>query len=285
MNNDGRRHLDPLHTTRYVHIPHLREKLEWLYGFHPLIKSQERLAHELDVSPATLSTWLNGKRYSDVSTVATVNPDSIPTKRFREFINIWAIPDAVIELPDLIEFKNALATLEASHGPWERLVRSLPDDQNIEFIVNRTRGIVDPDGEHDPGTPHFHIRDEVAFRVANPGFRHGVLLLQDRLGWVTLRPSSRWPETKIGDVLTFPQAAANGSTRFAALDLVGGFHRVLVIFVQQSLPAGVIDILSAHPMMPSSLNYIVAALQGMLAEGPKKCCMLSRRFFVSSTER
>jgi DNA-binding response OmpR family regulator len=42
MNNDGRRHLDPVHTTRYVHIPHLREKLEWLYGYHPLIKSQER---------------------------------------------------------------------------------------------------------------------------------------------------------------------------------------------------------------------------------------------------
>ena len=57
MNNDGRRHLDPTHTTRYVHIPHLREKLEWLYGYHPLIKSQERLADELEVSPATLSTW------------------------------------------------------------------------------------------------------------------------------------------------------------------------------------------------------------------------------------
>src|SRR5277367_1838424 len=96
-NTDVRRHLAPVHTTRYVYIPHLRKKLEWLYGYHPLIKNQERLAHELDVSPATLSAWLNGKRYTDASTVATVKGFTVATKRFREFINIWAIPDAVIE--------------------------------------------------------------------------------------------------------------------------------------------------------------------------------------------
>jgi hypothetical protein len=37
----SRRELEPVHTKGYMHLPHLREKLEWLYGYHPFVNTNE----------------------------------------------------------------------------------------------------------------------------------------------------------------------------------------------------------------------------------------------------
>jgi hypothetical protein len=268
-----------------MHLPRLREKLEWLYGYHPFVNTQYQLASELKVSPATLSTWLNGTRYTDPRTVATVNPDSIPIKHYRSFLDIWGLPGSLLEIEDLTEFKNALATFEAGRGPWEKLIRALPDDESIEIVANAQRGIVDPEDEEDPGIVQLHAGDEILLRVPNPNRRHAVMLLQDRIGWSSLRPNPRWVETLADGDIVFPRQGAEGAPRFARLDMVGGVHRVLVIFTDDPLPAGVLDILMGRPLEVGSLNHAVSAIQNRLAAGPNKCRILCRRFVVSPGAR
>src|SRR5690349_377009 len=220
----SRRELEPVHTKGYVHLPHLREKLEWLYGYHPFVNTQYQLANELKVSPATLSTWLNGTRYTDPRTVATVNPDSIPIKHYRSFLDIWGLPGPILEIEDLAEFKNALATFEAGRGPWEKLVRAVPDDESIEIVTNVQRGLIDPEDEDDPGIVQLRAGDEILLRAAHPGARHAVMLLQDRVGWSSLRPNPRWRETEIDGEIVFPRQGRDEAPRFARLDMVGGIH-------------------------------------------------------------
>jgi hypothetical protein len=278
----GKRLLEPAYTPGYVHISHLRKKLKWLYGYHPFVNAQYKLAQALHVAPATLSTWLNGMQYDDPRTVAPVNPDSIPVKHFRSFVDIWGLPQAVLEIEDLTEFKNVLATFEAGRSAWEKLVRAVPDDDRIEIIANINRGIIDPDDEEDPGILQFGAGGEILIRAANPGLRHGLMLLQDRFGWSCLRPNARWKETEIGDSLIFPRQIANEPPRFARLDTVGGVHRVLAIFVAEPPAAGVLDILLTRPIDAGSLNHTAAVFQNMLAAGPDHCRMLSRRFLVAT---
>ena len=117
MINREKRQLEPTYTKRYVHIPRLREKLEWLYSYHPTVKKQKDLARELGVSPAALSGWLNGKTYSDSTTIAPTNPDCIPIRCFPKFVDIWALPISVLELSDMTEFKGALLSFRTGHGP------------------------------------------------------------------------------------------------------------------------------------------------------------------------
>ncbi len=57
--------MEPVHTSGYVHIPHLRKKLKLLYGYHSLIDVQYKLAQALGVAPSTLATWLNGTQFKD----------------------------------------------------------------------------------------------------------------------------------------------------------------------------------------------------------------------------
>jgi hypothetical protein len=280
----GKRLLEPAYTAGYVHIPHLRKKLKWLYGYHPFIDTQYKLAQALRVAPATLSTWLNGIQYDDASTVAPVNPDSIPIKHFRNFVDIWGLPRAVLEIEDLSEFKNALATFEAGRSAWEKLVLSIPDDERIEILSNGNRGLIDPDDEDDPGILQFRRSDEILIQVANPGLPHGLMLLQDRFGWSCLRPNSRHKETLVGDVLTFPRQTGNKARRFAHFDAVGGVHRILAIFVAEVPSAGLLDILLTRPMDVGSLNHIASTFQNMRADGPQQCRLLSRRFLVASDE-
>lgn len=281
----GRRELDPVHTKNHIHLPHLREKLEWLYGSHPFVNTQYQLASELHVSPATLSTWLNGTRYTDSRTVATVNPDSIPIKHYRSFLDIWGLPAHVLELDDIVEFKRALGASEASRGPWEKLTRAFPDNGGIEIISNVQRGVVDPEDVEDPGIVQFLAGDEILLRVPNPSRRHAVLLLQDRIGWSSLRPNPRWRDTQIEGDMVFPRQIADGAPRFARLDMVGGVHRVLAILTEDPLPTSILDILMAQPMDIGSLNQTVSLFQSRLAAGPDKCRVLSRRFLVSPPAR
>jgi hypothetical protein len=277
----GKRLLQPAYTAGYVHIPHLRKKLKWLYGSHPFIDTQYKLAQALGIAPATLATWLNGTQFDDGRTVAPLNPDSIPVKRFRKFVDIWGLPQAVLESEDLTEFKTALATCEAGRSAWEKLVRAVPDGDYIEIIANGNRGIIDPDDEEDPGILQFGPSDEILIRLANPGLRHGVMLLQDRFGWSSLCPNMRFKETEAGETLVFPRQIASEPPRFARFDTVAGVHRVVVIFIAEPLPAGVLDILLTRPIDVGSLNHTAAVFQNMLAAGPDHCRMFGRRFLVA----
>ena len=90
----GRRVLPPRFTKGYTHIPQLREKLPWLYGTHPIVRTQYLLARELKVSPGTLSTWLSGVTYKDGLSVAPQNPDCIPTRHYRAFMAILLVLSA-----------------------------------------------------------------------------------------------------------------------------------------------------------------------------------------------
>jgi hypothetical protein len=279
----GKRTLEPIHTRRYRHIPHLRDKLPWLFGLHPFIKRNYELARELHVSPGTLSTWLNGTKFSDARTIAPANPDSIPVEYFRSFVDLWGLPPEVLDLDDLNEFRRTIEHFETGRGTWDRLVRSVPDDPRIEILVeDTTRGLVDPDEEEELGVPRFPVGTRLMLRVPSGGLRHGALLEYDRSGWVSLRPNPRWTETELdGETMIFPRQRADGAPRFARLE-GAGLHRVLAIFTDEPLPPGVLEILMARPIDSGRLNYTGTVLQSRLGAGPDKCQLLSRRFLAVS---
>jgi hypothetical protein len=278
----AKRLLEPVYMPGYVHIPQLRKKLRWLYAHHPFVTAQYKLAGALGVAPATLSTWLNGTQYEDPHTVAPVNPDSIPIKHFRAFVDLWGVPAAVLEIEDFAEFKKALATLESGRGAWEKMVGPFADGADIEIICGASRGVVDPDDEEDSSILQFRANDEILIRAANPGLSHGVMLLQDRFGWSCLRPNRRWQETEVGKFLIFPRQISDGVPRFARLDAVGGLHRVLVLFLAEPLSSGVLDVLLTRPIDFGSLNHIAPVFQSLCNSGSDHCRVFSRRFLVSS---
>jgi hypothetical protein len=285
MNNWERRQSQTKRTKEPARIPHLREKLEWLYRYHPVVKSHDELARRLGVSRAFISSWLNGTRCADDCVVTLVDPDRVPANYLERFLNIWAVPESVLELADLTQFKRALAAHEASQGSWERLVLAHTDDKGLEIILNPAGCSIDACDMADRGGSWFHIGDEIQFRAASPGYLHGVLMLQDRLGWSILRPSPRLPDTAIGEVVLFPRPHPDGRTRFSTLDTVGGIHRALMILTAERLPAAVLDILLARPTASGDLDRIVAVLQDRLANGPQHCRLLTRRFLVAASPR
>lgn len=281
----GKKTLQPKFTKGYSHIPQLREKLRWLYGYHPIVKTQYQLAKELNVSAGTLSTWLTGVNYKDAVSVAPQNPDCIPTKHYRAFIDIWGLPAAILEMEDINEFKNALATFESGRGPWDKFVRTLPDDNALEIVVNSEKGLIDPEDKADEGVLQLLAGDEIMLRIPNPGLKHGVLLMQDRFGWSSLRPNPRWTATEVDAELVFPRQADGSPARFAELDAVGGMHRALAIFTREALPASALDALRAQPLEAGGLNHFAGFLQGRLTAGPDQCHVVSRRFLVSTARR
>ena len=113
MNNWERRQSQTKRTNEPARIPHLGEKLEWLYRYHPVVKSHDEFARRLGVSPAFVS---NGTRCADDCIVTLVDADRIPAKYLERFLDIWALPASVLELADLNKFKRALAAHEASQG-------------------------------------------------------------------------------------------------------------------------------------------------------------------------
>ena len=277
----GKRELDPAYTRGYVHIPHLRDKLPWLFSLHPSVDSQKKLARALRISPAQLSTWLNGTRYSDARTIAPLNPDSIPVKHFRSFIDIWGLPAEILEIEDLAEFRSAIEHFEGGRGAWEKLVRAVEDD-GVEIIrENATRALVDPDEEEESGLPQFREGERIMVRVAKPGCRHGVLMEQDRGGWICLRPNSRAPETELAGGLIFPRQRPEGPPRFARIE-GAGMHRLLAILTDEVLPRRLLDLLMRQPIEVGVLNYAATILQDRLAANGSKCRLMSRRFLVSS---
>jgi hypothetical protein len=286
MNKDvtrGKKVLPAVFGSDYVHIPHLRKKLKWLYGRNLEVDTQYKLAEAMDVSPATMTKWLQGTEFEDDRTIAPLNPESIPVKKFRRFVEIWGLPETVLLLEDLTEFRDVLAKFQAGHSAWDKFVDAAADSDCIEIIANDSkRGIIDPDDEEYSGILHFEPNDEILIRVANPGLRHGIMLLQDRFGWTCLRPSVRWKETEIGDTAVFPRQIANEAPRFARLDTVGGVHRVLVIFIAEPLPASVLDILLARPIDLGSLNNAAPFFQNLRGAGSDHFCMFVRRFLVAT---
>jgi hypothetical protein len=280
----AKRQLDPKYTRGYVHISHLRDKLPWLYSLHPTVDSQKKLSRALRVSPAQLSTWLNGVRYSDARTTAAVNPDSIPIKHFQSFVDIWGMPAEILEVTDLAEFRSAIQHFEGGRGAWDKLLRAVPDDDDaIEIIAEGlARGMVDPDDEEEAGLTRFPVGERIMLRVAAQGCRHGLMLEHDRAGWVSLRPNPRWPQTEVTGALVFPRQHAGRPPRFARLEGVG-LHRILVILTDEALSAPVLELLLRRPIEMSSLNYTATVLADRMAAAPDKCRLVSRRFLASTS--
>jgi hypothetical protein len=278
----GKRELDPKFTRGYVHIPYLREKLPWLYRLHPAVNTQYKLAGALRVSTAQLSTWLNGVKLSDTKSFGAVNPDSIPIKHFQNFLDIWGIPSELLEMTDLAEFKSAIKHFEGGRGAWDKLVRAVPDDDAAIEITpeSAARGLIDPDDEEDPGLARFPIGERIMLRVVAQSFAHGMLLEQDRGGWGSLRPSTRWPQTEIAGELIFPRPQPNEPPRFARLEGVG-VHRILAILLAEPLPPPLMDLLLRRPIDASSLNYTATVLEDRRKKAPDTCRLVSRRFFAS----
>jgi hypothetical protein len=264
---------------RYTHIPHLREKLCLLYGYHPFVRTQKQLANELGVSQATLCTWLTGTSYQ--ATQKRGKPDSISTKYFPRFKKLWGVPDDALETADLAAFRRALATLDAVRSPWDKFVCAIDDDPAVEIVAHDGRGISNPDADDESDLPRLRIGDQIMLLIRNPGLRHGVMLLQDRSGWQSLRPTGRAPETEITGSVIFPRQPQQGPTRFAEIEAPTGVHRVIAILTEEALPAGVLQILLSQPIEVGSLNQTAAVLQRQLAAGAETCRILSRRFVVS----
>jgi hypothetical protein len=276
----GKRLFDPAFTSDFVHVPHLQTKIGILGGHHPRIKHQKHVARELKVQESTLSTWISGMKYRDEVSIATSNPECIPVLYYPSFLEIYGLPAAIMELADLTEFRQAVATFEAGLGPWVKLVQALPDGATIEIIAaNATRGLIDPDGVDDPGVLQLRAGDEIMIRAPNPGLCHGAMLLQDRLSWSCLRPSPRFRETEVEGDMVFPRQIPNEPPRFAKLEAIGGIHRAVMIFTAETLPSSVLEVLLARPLDSRSLNSIVPILNSLLASG--SCRMLSRRFLVA----
>ena len=130
------------------------------------------------------------------------------------------------------------------------MVGSLPDDDRIEIIAeNATRTLVDPDEEEVDGVPRYRVGDRIMVRVANQGWRYGLLLEEDRGGWVALRPNPRTPEAALEGPLLFPRQIPGKPPRFARLD-GAGLHRVVVVLTKTALPAGVLDVIMQRPIDP-----------------------------------
>jgi hypothetical protein len=276
-----KRLLEPRYTDGYVHVPHLREKLtNVLYG-HPRIQSNRELAAELGISPATLSTWLNGTRYEDEQSIGLLNPDSIRTPFYPKFVGIWGLPRATLELEDFAAFRAAVPAFEAGRSAWDKLVRAVAEDAAVEIVVQRTRGLIDPDDEEDPSILQLDRGDAILIRVPRDRFSHGLMLLQDRSGWSCLRPNTRWQETEIVDeFLVFPRQMPDRAQRFSRLDNVGGVHRLLAILSMEPFPAIVADVLLNEPLDPSGLDSIANHLHKATMAGDGRCRMVSRRFVV-----
>jgi hypothetical protein len=277
----GKRVLEPLYTSSYVHVPYLAAKLDYLYVYHPFIKTQKELSRALKVQSSTITGWKKGTEHNDATTIAVVNPESIPTKYYGQVLGLWNLPAGIMELGDLSEFKSTVATYEAGRGPWDRLVREIRDDASLELISNASRGLIDPDDLEDVTLPQFEAGDEIMLRLAKPGFRHGVILHQDRVSWSCMRPSPRRRDsTEIETDLVFPRQIAGSPARFATVPAIGGVNRVIVILTQEPLPKGVMDILLSEPMTQSSLNQVVPVLQNWTGTGSKQGRLLGRSFLV-----
>lgn len=277
-----KRGIKPTFTKGYKHVPHLKEKLLWLYGFLQEIECQRDHAAAIGISPAAFSTWVNGSLFKDgAGNTARANPESIPAKYYGKFVRSCGLPAEVIELPDLAEFKTALEHFESQSGSWAKLVGSLPDDDRIEIIAeNATRTLVDPDEEEVDGVPRYRVGERIMLRVANHGWRYGLLLEEDRGGWTALRPNPRAPEAALEGPLLFPRQVPGKPPRFARLDGVG-LHRVLVVLTKTALPNGVLDVILQRPINSAKLNYVASALQKLRAADKDACLLISRKFIAA----
>jgi hypothetical protein len=278
-----KRGIKPIFTKGYKHVPHLKEKLLWLYGFLQGIECQRDHAAALGISPAAFSTWINGSLFKDgAGNAARANPESVPAKYYNKFVRSCGLPAEVLELPDLAEFKVALEHFDSQSGSWAKLVSSLPDDERIEIIAeNAMRTLVDPDEEEVDGVPRYRVGDRIMVRVANHGWRHALLLEEDRGGWTALRPSARAPETALEGPLLFPLQTPGKPPRFARLDGVG-LHRVVVVLTKTALPSGVLDVVLQRPIDPAKLNYVASVLQKHRAADKDACLLMSRQFIAAA---
>jgi hypothetical protein len=278
-----KRGIKPIFTKGYKHVPHLKEKLLWLYGFLPEIECQRDHAAAIGISPAAFSTWINGSLFKDgAGNAARANPESVPAKYYGKFVRSCGLPAEVLETPDLAEFKAALEHFDSQSGGWTKLVSSLSDDHRIEIIAeNTTRTLVDPDEEEVDGVPRYRVGDRIMVRVANQGWRYGLLLEEDRGGWVALRPNQRTPEAVLDGPLLFPRQIPGKPPRFARLDGVG-LHRVVVVLTRTALPAGVLDVIMQRPIDPGKLNYVASVLQKRRAAEKDACLLISRQFVAAA---
>jgi hypothetical protein len=278
-----KRGIKPIFTRGYKHVPHLKEKLLWLYGFLQGIECQRDHATAIGVSPAAFSTWINGSLFKDgAGNTARANPESIPAKYYGKFVRSCGLPAEVLELPDVAEFKAALEHFDGQSGGWTKLVGSLPDDDRIEIIAeNATRTLVDPDEEEVDGVPRYRVGDRIMVRVVNQGWRYGLLLEEDRGGWVALQPNARTPEAALDGPLLFPRQTPGKPPRFARLD-GAGLHRVVVVLSKTALPAGVLDVIMQRPIDPGKLNYVASVLQKRSAAEKDACLLMSRQFVAAA---
>lgn len=277
-----KRDIKPIFTRGYKHIPHLKEKLLWLYGFLQGIQSQRDHAAAIGISPAAFSTWINGTLFKDgAGNTARANPESIPAKYYGKFVNSCGLPTEILELTDLVEFKAALDHFENASGGWSKLVNDLPDDERIEIIAeSATRTLVDEAEEEVEGVPRYRVGDRIMVRVACEGWHYGILLEEDRGGWVALRPSVRTPETQLDGALLFPRQEAE-RPRFARLDGIG-LHRVIVVLSKNAFPAGVLQVIMQRPIDLGKLNYFASVLQKRRAADKDSCLLMSRRFVAAA---
>jgi hypothetical protein len=278
--NDPTKQHAGLVTEGWKHVTGLRRKLPWLYGAHPYVKKQGDLARWLGVSEATLATWLNGADYKgDI-----YNADCIKIDYYQKFLGIWSLPSAIVEIEDVEEFRRTLETYEAGRGPWEKLVHALPEDSNIQIILNEARGTIQvPDDHGEAGNLHFHELDEFQIVAPSHGLRHAVMLLQDRRGWETLHPTGSQPDTQVGDILVWPRQSPTSPPRFRQFDDVGGIHRLVVLLSDERLPVDVLGILLGQPLAESSLNAVTFRINNLLVAG--KCRLVSRKFLVIAAPR
>lgn len=279
----AKREIKPIFTKGYKHIPHLKEKLLWLYGFLQGIRSQRDHAAAIGISPAAFSTWINGSLFKDgAGNAARANPESIPAKYYSKFVKSCGVPNEVLELADLAEFKSALERFESPSTAWDKFVSGLADDERIEIIAeNAVRTLVDPEEEEVDGLPRYRVGDRIMVRIANHSWRHGLLLEEDRGGWFALRPSPRAAETELNGPLVFPRQDPDRPARFARIDGVG-LHRLLAVLTTAALPAGALDVLMQRPIDPAKLNYFASVLQKRSAGDKDSCLLVSRRFVATA---
>jgi hypothetical protein len=278
-----KREIKPTFAKGYKHIPHLKEKLLWLYGFLHGIQSQRDHAATIGISPAAFSTWINGSLFKDgAGNTARANPECVPAKYYGKFVKSCGLPAEILELADFAEFKAALEHFESSSAAWERFIGNMPDDERIEIIAeNATRTLVDPDEEEVDGLPRYRVGERIMLRVADHGWRHGLLLEEDRGGWVALRPNPRLSDTALHGPLLFPNQFPDRPPRFARLDGLG-VHRVLAVLTTTALPAGLLDIILQRPIDPGKLNYLASVLQKRGAADKETSLLLSRRFVATA---
>ncbi|MGH8474766.1 MAG: helix-turn-helix domain-containing protein [Methylococcales bacterium] len=213
-----------------THVPHLKSKIQRLYGRNPEICNQRQLAGKLEISETNLSNILNR------------DDETVPDKHLNRICELTNIQRRWMEKDDLPAFEQHLNNaLTVRSGPWHSLVRDRAQDYSGLRLVRVGNGTRFRFPDAPKTIDRFRFGEKVYIEIeipmetwhrCIPGQAHMLLLNEqaDRIQCICPRDSSLVPPTRISArKLSVPTTAPN-----TALDVDGaGLQRLLLLLCEK----------------------------------------------------